>query len=107
VRELINRGGEKIAPQEVDDVLLAHPAVADAAAFAVPDPRLGDEVAAAVVLRDGGAVTERGLRRWAASRLAPHKIPRRIWFIDALPRTGSSKVQRGALADRFGRNTHG
>jgi acyl-CoA synthetase (AMP-forming)/AMP-acid ligase II len=106
VREFINRGGEKIAPQEVDDVLLAHPAVADAAAFAVPDPRLGEEVAAAVVLRDGGAVTERSLRRWAAARLSPHKIPRRIWFIDALPRTGSSKVQRGVLTDRFGRNAH-
>jgi acyl-CoA synthetase (AMP-forming)/AMP-acid ligase II len=105
VRELINRGGEKIAPQEVDDAVLAHPAVADAAAFGVPDPRLGEEVAAAVVLRPGATVTERALRRWVATRLSPHKVPRRIWFVDALPRTGSSKVQRGVLTDRFGRDS--
>jgi oxalate---CoA ligase len=101
VREMINRGGEKIAPHEIDDLLRAHPAVADAAAFALPDPRLGEEVAAAVVLRDGEAVKPRELRAWVAGRLAPHKIPRKIWFVPALPRTASGKVQRADLAARF------
>jgi acyl-CoA synthetase (AMP-forming)/AMP-acid ligase II len=101
LREMINRGGEKIAPTELDEVLRAHPAIADAAAFAIPDARLGEEIAAAVVLRRGGTMDERGLRRWAARRLSPHKIPRRIWFVDALPRTGSGKIQRGELTRRF------
>ena len=100
-REMINRGGEKIAPHEIDDVLRAHPAVADAAAFGLPQPRLGEEAAAAVVLRAPGAIDARELRRWAAVRLSPHKIPRRIWFVDQLPRTGSGKVQRGVLTERF------
>jgi acyl-CoA synthetase (AMP-forming)/AMP-acid ligase II len=100
-REMINRGGEKIAPQEIDDILRGHPAIADAAAFALPERRLGEEVAAAVVLRAGASLDERALRRWAAARLSPHKVPRRIWFLDALPRTGSSKVQRGVLSTRF------
>ncbi|MFN8591132.1 MAG: AMP-binding protein [Thermomicrobiales bacterium] len=101
LREMINRGGEKVAPHEVDDALREHPAIADAAAFAVPDPRLGEEVAAAVVLCDGAAVSPRDLRRWLVHRLAVHKIPRRIVFLDALPRTASGKVQRGALTERY------
>ena len=101
LREMINRGGEKIAPTEIDEVLRTHPAVADAAAFAIPDPRLGEEVAAAVVLREEGALDARTLRRWMAGRLSPHKVPRRIWFVDALPRTGSGKVQRGELSRTF------
>jgi acyl-CoA synthetase (AMP-forming)/AMP-acid ligase II len=100
-REMINRGGEKIVPHEVDDALRAHSAVADAAAFALPHRRLGEEVAAAVVLREPGSLSERDLRRWVAGRLSPHKVPRRIWFVAELPRTGSSKVQRGVLTERF------
>jgi acyl-CoA synthetase (AMP-forming)/AMP-acid ligase II len=100
-REMINRGGEKIVPHEIDDVLRAHPAVADAAAFGLPQARLGEEVAAAVVLREPGSLNERALRRWVAGRLSLHKVPRRIWFVPELPRTGSSKVQRGVLVERF------
>ena len=100
-REMINRGGEKIVPHELDDALRAHPMVADAAAFALPHRRLGEEAAAAVVLREPGALSERELRRWVAGRLSPHKVPRRIWFVAELPRTGSSKVQRGVLSERF------
>lgn len=107
LREMINRGGEKIAPYEVDDVLRAHPLIADAAAFALPDPRLGEEVAAAVVLREDGAITARELRRWLARRLSPHKIPRTIRFVTELPRTGSAKVQRGVLAERFRNDADG
>ncbi len=100
-REMINRGGEKIVPHEIDDVLRSHPAVADAAAFGLPQARLGEEVAAAVVLREPGSLNERALRRWVAGRLSLHKVPRRIWFVSELPRTGSSKVQRGVLVERF------
>ena len=100
LREMINRGGEKISPIEIDEVLRAHPAIADAAAFAIPNPRLGEDIAAAVVLREDGALDKRAVRRWAAARVSPHKIPRRIWFVDEIPRTGSGKVQRGVLADQ-------
>jgi oxalate---CoA ligase len=99
--ELINRGGAKISPIEVDDVLLAHPTVSAAATFAIPDELLGEDIAAAVVLVEGGGASPRELRRWMVHQLAPHKVPRRIWFVDDLPRTASGKVQRRVLTDRF------
>jgi acyl-CoA synthetase (AMP-forming)/AMP-acid ligase II len=99
--ELINRGGDKIAPAEVDAVLFAHPAVAEAAAFPAPDERFGQDIVAAVVLEPGRIVSPRELRTWLLGRLAPHKVPRRIWFVDVLPRTASGKVQRGELALRW------
>jgi acyl-CoA synthetase (AMP-forming)/AMP-acid ligase II len=101
IKEIINRGGEKVAPAEIDATLLTHPAVAEAASFSLPDRRLGEEVAAAVVRRAGANITERDLRRYAARRLAPAKVPRRIWFVDVLPRTVTGKVRRGELAQRF------
>jgi acyl-CoA synthetase (AMP-forming)/AMP-acid ligase II len=99
--ETINRGGEKILPGEVDAALLSHPAVAAAAVFAVPDALLGQDVVAAVVLREGATVTPRELRRWLLDRLTPYKVPRRIWFLAALPRTATGKVQRGELARQW------
>ena len=101
--ELINRGGAKIAPLDVDEALLAHPAVHAAAAFAVPDGRLGEDIVAAVVLKRDRTATPRELRHWLLARLAPHKAPRRIWFVaaDDLPRTPSGKVRRGELAERY------
>jgi len=72
---MINRGGEKISPIEIDEVLRAHPAIADAAAFAIPDPWLGDDISAAVVLRAECALDKRAMRRWAAGCVLPHKIP--------------------------------
>jgi acyl-CoA synthetase (AMP-forming)/AMP-acid ligase II len=101
LREIINRGGEKIVPQEVDEVLAAHPALADAAAFGVAHGTLGEDVAAAVVLRSGAAASELELRRFAANRLARFKVPRRIVFMDAIPRTATGKAQRGLLAEQF------
>jgi acyl-CoA synthetase (AMP-forming)/AMP-acid ligase II len=101
LREIINRGGEKIVPQEVDKVLAAHPALADAAAFAVAHRTLGEDVAAAVVLRTGATASELELRRFAATRLARFKVPRRIVFMDAIPRTATGKAQRGVLAEQF------
>lgn len=100
-KELINRGGSQISPAEIDRVLLDHPAVAEAAAFAVPDERLGEEVVAAVVVRQGTAVTARELRRWLFDRLALSRAPRRIWFVDSMPRTATGKAQRAVLSERF------
>jgi acyl-CoA synthetase (AMP-forming)/AMP-acid ligase II len=96
--EIINRGGSKVAPAEIDEALLAHPAVAEAAAFAVQDPSLGEDVAAAVVLAPGATATPRDLRWWLLERLSPHKVPRCIRLVAALPRTPTGKVWRGELA---------
>lgn len=99
--EMINRGGEKIAPVEVDQALASHPAVAGAAVFPVPDARLGEDIVAAIVLKPGAAATPRELRRWMLDRLSPFKVPRRIWIVEALPKTPTGKVQRRMLADHF------
>jgi acyl-CoA synthetase (AMP-forming)/AMP-acid ligase II len=101
LKEIIDRGGEKIIPQEVEDVLAAHPEVLDAAVFAVPHTTLGEDAAAAVVLRGGATASAPELRRFAATRLAPFKVPRRIVFLDRIPRTAIGKPQRALLAERF------
>lgn len=102
LKEMINRGGEKIAPREVDEVLLAHPAVAQAIAFAIPDARLGEEIAAAVVRAEGAFVSESDLRKFVSERLALFKTPKRILFVDELPTGGTGKVQRIGLAEKLG-----
>jgi acyl-CoA synthetase (AMP-forming)/AMP-acid ligase II len=99
--EIIIRGGENIAPAEVDLVLQSHPAVAEAAVFAVPDAKFGEDLVAAVAMREGQSASPRDLRTWMLDRLSPSKTPRRIWMVDALPRTSSGKVQRGELARRW------
>ena len=97
--EMINRGSQKISPAEVDDALQRHPEVAEVAAFGVPHPRLGEDVAAAVVLREGATVTPLELREFLLPSLAQYKIPRRIVFVDCLPKGASGKVQRRRLAE--------
>jgi oxalate---CoA ligase len=99
-KEMINRGGEKIAPREVDEALLAHPAVAEAVTFALPDPRYGEEVAAAVVLR--AETSESQLRDHVRARLADFKVPRRIVFVDAIPTGPTGKPVRIGLARILG-----
>ncbi len=101
-KDLINRGGEQIAPAELDRLLLNHPAVAEAAAFAVPDARLGEDVVAAVVLQPGVAATAREIRAFLLDTVAPSRAPRRIWFVESLPRTPTGKVQRGELSRLWG-----
>ena len=96
---MINRGGEKISPAEIDEALQRHPDVAEAAAFAVPHPRLGEDVAAAVVLRQGATATPFELREFLLPRLAQFKIPRRIVFVDRLPKGATGKVQRQRLLE--------
>jgi acyl-CoA synthetase (AMP-forming)/AMP-acid ligase II len=102
IKEIINRGGEKVSPREVDEVLLQHPAVAQAVAFAVPHERLGEEVAAAVVLNDGLDVDEKELREHAAKRLADFKLPKRILILEDIPKGATGKVQRIGLAEKLG-----
>jgi acyl-CoA synthetase (AMP-forming)/AMP-acid ligase II len=97
----INRGGEQIAPEEIELILLEHPAVAEAAAFSVPDARLGEDVVGAVVLRPGMTATAREMRAFLLDRLAPSRAPRRIWFVDRLPRTTTGKVQRVTLSEQY------
>lgn len=98
LKEVINRGGETIAPREIDDALMEHPAVAEALAFPVADPRLGEEVAAAVVLRPGREVGPGELRDFAATRLAAFKVPGRVVFVDAIPAGVTGKPRRSELA---------
>jgi acyl-CoA synthetase (AMP-forming)/AMP-acid ligase II/acyl carrier protein len=102
LKEIINRGGEKISPREVDEVLQEHPGVAQAVACAIPDPRLGEDVIAAVVRRPGASVSERELRQFASTRLAPFKVPRRVMFVEQIPKGPTGKIQRIGLADRLG-----
>ena len=101
IKELINRGGEKISPAEIDERLLAHPAVAEAVAFALPDERLGEEVGAAVVLAAGHDAGERELQEFVAETLAPFKVPRRIVVVDEIPKGPTGKLQRIGLAERL------
>ncbi len=101
IKEIISRGNEKIQPSEIDRVLLSHPSVQDAAAFGVPHRTLGENVAAAIVLREGAHLTAADLRHYAASRLAAFKVPRPIVFVDSIPRTAAGKPQRTLLADRY------
>ena len=98
IKELINRGGEKIGPREIDEVLLTHPAVAEAVAFGVPHPAWGEEVAAAVVLKENQPATEAELLAFCKERLADFKRPKKFYIIDTIPRTATGKIQRGAVA---------
>ena len=99
LKEMINRGGEKIAPREIDDVLLQHPAVAEAVAFGAPHPSWGEEVAAAVVLK--GQATEKELIAFARDRLADHKVPKKLYLVEQIPRTATGKIQRRSVAEAF------
>ena len=101
LKEIINQGGEKIAPSEIDEVLTRHCAVAQAVTFAVPHPTLGEDVAAAIVLKQGAQVTESELRDFVASRLAEFKTPKQILIVDQIPKGPTGKLQRIGLADKF------
>jgi acyl-CoA synthetase (AMP-forming)/AMP-acid ligase II len=102
LKEIINRGGEKISPREVDEVLLDHPAVAQVVTFAVPHPKLGEDVAAAIVLAEGAQADERSIRAFAAERLTDAKVPRTIVFLDEIPKGATGKLQRIGLAQKLG-----
>jgi acyl-CoA synthetase (AMP-forming)/AMP-acid ligase II/thioesterase domain-containing protein len=101
-KEIINRGGEKISPREVDEVLMDHPAVAQAITFAVPDERLGEDIGAAVVLHEGAAVTTLELQAFVAERLADFKVPRQVVVLRELPEGRTGKLRRIGLAATLG-----
>jgi oxalate---CoA ligase len=102
LKEIINRGGEKISPREVDEALMDHPAVLQAVAFAVPHPMLGEDVGAAVVLREGLSATEQELGAFLSERLAAFKTPRKILFLAEIPKGATGKLQRIGLAQKLG-----
>src|SRR5438105_2611243 len=102
IKELINRGGEKIAPIEIDVVLMGHPAVQQCLTFAIPHEKLGEEIAAAVVLREGKTCTERELREFASKHLEHWKVPRTFVFLREIPKGRTGKLQRIGLAAKLG-----
>lgn len=102
LKEIINRGGEKISPLEVDVVLMDHPAIQQVVTFAMPHAKLGEDVAAAVVLRQGQSADERSIRDFAATRLADFKVPRRVVILDEIPKGATGKLQRIGLAEKLG-----
>ncbi len=102
LKEIINRGGEKISPREVDEVLMDHPAILQVVTFAVPHVKLGEDVAAAVVLREGSSLSEKELREFAARRLADFKVPRTVLFLPEIPKGATGKLQRIGLAAKLG-----
>jgi amino acid adenylation domain-containing protein len=102
LKEIINRGGEKIAPQEVERVLVDHPAVAQAVTFAVPHARLGEDIAVAVTLRPHTAATASDIRQFVATRLAAFKVPQQVLIVDDIPKGPTGKVQRRNLAVALG-----
>eukprot|EP00727_Mastigamoeba_balamuthi_P010821 m51a1_g6361 putative 4-coumarate-ligase (514) ;mRNA; f:103035-104655 len=103
LKEMINRGGEKVSPLEVDAALLSHPEVAEAVCFAAPDDKYGEEVNAAVVLRPGaaGRVDAAAVIAHCSARLAAFKVPKRVFFAETLPRTATGKIQRRHVATHF------
>ena len=102
LKEIINRGGEKISPLEVDNVLMDHPAVQQVVTFAVKDKMLGEEVGAAVVLENDAEMTKSGLLEYASKKLAKFKIPKHICFVDEIPKGSTGKLQRIGLAKKLG-----
>jgi len=102
LKEIINRGGEKISPREVDEVLMDHVAVMQVATFAVPHEKLGEDVAAAIVLADGASANSDELRSFVRQRLADFKVPRTIVFVDEIPKGQTGKLQRIGLAKKLG-----
>ncbi|XP_039124673.1 oxalate--CoA ligase [Dioscorea cayenensis subsp. rotundata] len=101
IKELINRGGEKISPIEVDAVLLAHPDVAQGVSFGVPDPKYGEEINCAVIAREGAELDEAEVLRHCKKNLASFKVPKKVFLTDSLPKTATGKIQRRMVAEHF------
>ncbi|MEQ9688597.1 MAG: AMP-binding protein, partial [Bauldia litoralis] len=102
LKEIINRGGEKISPREVDEILMDHPAVAQVVTFGMPHAKLGEDVAAAVVLREGAETSEQAIRDFCATRLADFKVPRKVLILEEIPKGATGKLQRIGLAAKLG-----
>jgi acyl-CoA synthetase (AMP-forming)/AMP-acid ligase II len=101
LKEMINRGGEKIAPREVDELFMEHPAVAQAVTFSLPHHTLGEDMATAVVLKSGASATPKELREFAIARLAAHKVPSQVLILDQIPKGPTGKLQRIGLSEKL------
>ena len=101
VSELINRGGVKVSPSEVDLAFMQHPGVREAATFAVPHPSLGEDVVTAIALHEPGSASVQALRAYALQHLLPFKVPSSVVLVDEIPKNSMGKVSRGALRDWF------
>ncbi|CAM0901649.1 unnamed protein product [Alopecurus aequalis] len=101
IKELVNRGGEKISPIEVDSVLLTHPDVAQAVAFGVPDEKYGEEIHCAVIPRDGASLAEEEVVAFCRRNLAAFKVPKKVYITDDLPKTATGKIQRRIVSQHF------
>ncbi|AEO63600.1 uncharacterized protein THITE_2109085 [Thermothielavioides terrestris NRRL 8126] len=99
IKELINKGGEKISPIELDNVLTRHPAVSEAVSFAVPDDMYGQDIGVAVVLKPGHRLRDDELKAWVADKLAKFKVPKKVYFTDVMPKTATGKIQRRIVAE--------
>lgn len=102
LKEIINRGGEKVSPKEIDDVLIEHPAIAQVVTFAIPHPMLGEQIGAAIVLAEGGELDEAGVKAFAGEHLARFKVPEQIVFVTEIPKGATGKLQRIGLAAKLG-----
>ncbi len=102
LKEIINRGGEKVSPREIDEVLMDHPCVAQCVCFAVPHAKLGEDIAVAIVLREAMTADERSIKDFCASRLARFKVPETVIFLEEIPKGATGKLQRIGLAAKLG-----
>jgi len=97
-KDMIIRGGYNVYPREIEEVLYEHPAVSEAAVIGVPDESLGEEIAAAVVLKRGQEASAEDIRAFVKDRVAAYKYPRRIWFLDELPKTATGKILKREIS---------
>ena len=101
MKDMIITGGENVYSREVEEVLYTHPSVSEAAVVGLPDPKWGENVTAVIVLREGATATEAEIIATARDRLAGFKKPKRVIFLDELPKTVSGKIIKRELRDRF------
>ncbi len=101
IKELINRGGEKISPIELDGILLQHPKVSEAVVFAAEDEKYGQVVNAAIVIKKNEKITEDEIKKFMSEKVSSYKIPVRVFFTDIMPKTATGKVQRRIIAKTF------
>ncbi|KAI1402033.1 acetyl-CoA synthetase-like protein [Hypoxylon fuscum] len=101
IKELINKGGEKISPIELDNVLTRHPSVSEAVSFAIPDDLYGQDIGVAVVLKSGAKLEQDELRAWVNEKLAKFKVPKKIYFTEIMPKTATGKIQRRIVAEEM------
>ena len=104
LKEIINKGGEKISPLEVDNILMDHPSIEQAVCFGYNDQLLGEDIASAIIIKEGKECTEEEVKNYARNKLAKFKIPKKIFFVDEIPKGATGKLQRNILAKNFGLN---